>query len=108
MYGVLVAGESLRRSEKEKINIFYELEKTLNASKSIAIQPENRAVRAAKGIEEFIIYDFEARAAAAQCESENNATENVKNRTIPSSISSMLSDDMALIARPLGVCSNSN
>lgn len=73
MYGVLVAGESLRRSEKEKINIFYELEKTLN-SKSIAIQPENRAVRAAKGIEEFIIYDFEARAAAAQCESENNAT----------------------------------
>lgn len=74
VYGVLVAGESLRRSEKEKINIFYELEKTLN-SKSIAIQPENRAVRAAKGIEEFIIYDFEARAAAAQCESENNATE---------------------------------
>lgn len=61
-------------------------------------------MRAAKGIEEFIIYDFEARAAAAQCESENNATENVKNRTIPSSISSMLSDDMALIVRPLVVC----
>lgn len=28
----------------------------------------------------------------------------MKNRTIPSSISSMLSDDMALIARPLVVC----